>query len=976
MKLLKRITLIILSLCMLAAYSFNDIVAAGGVIRPYIFGFGSASDGSEGTKALIESGDLQHLTFTDSTGYSINYWAHIPEDEDGNAIENLPLVVYMHGYSDGGANNNTAIRMHNAVLYQLIKEQEDPNRQAIVLVPQTPYATNPAGETDWNKDQWVGIKGNDKWSQWNRTQWSMDSTPRTNNLNAVVELVKKVQDNTSSDSDRAYVTGISMGGYATWDLISRDDEHLFAAAAPICGVGDITKIENMKDTPIRTFHGSVDSTISVNSTREMYKALRKFGNITFTEYADENHLSWQSAYSNTLDDDKDGTSNIEDLVDWMFNQSRQGTLDGSVDKEPLRFVIRDAKAENKSSYKTQDWENLQNEMKAAEQILEDTEANEETVKKEIRKLDALIECKQTADASNDKNDISLSNVSVTSPSEMVSDQNEVFRAVDGNVNTIWHTNYRTDAKSNDKHYITFESSEEMTVNGLRYLPRQVGVNGIITEYEIYAGNDLNNLSLVTTGTWNLNKDWKITQFPEIHAKYIRLKSKKAGSDISGSLFASAAEVRLTYKNTQDENKGKADVLALYNELTSLSALDYTPESFEALQAVIANVDEFLQLEMPDGSLYGPYYELLSEAKANLERVVKPSIWRSILQNTIQKAEGYSVALDKLAPKVATMIRLRLSEAKLVFEDETSTDEAYQNAWLNLANALQYMEFVADKTDLKALIDECNAIDLNEYVSGVDAFKAALAQAINVYENTNVLQATINDAYTQLINAKQGLIKDTVDKAVLQLMMDAIQAKIGDGSEYRHDENWEQFQTALTNAQAILADETATANDVTNAVAQLSSAYENIRLLPNEALLAELQSFVNIVRTLDLSSYQMEDQIFIQDVQTQAVAMLEDINHFNDAAYPELQKDIQLVYKMIEQNQNKVENSTEDKTSSSQINDNTTPANQNKEATLKKSGVVNGVTTGDTSNFAGIAGFVVLSGIACLSARRRYKKCNK
>ncbi|GFI41578.1 hypothetical protein [Thomasclavelia cocleata] len=43
----------------------------------------------------------------------------------------------------------------------------------------------------------------------------MDEVLRTKNLNAVVELVKATQRETKSDVDRAYVTGISMGEYAT-----------------------------------------------------------------------------------------------------------------------------------------------------------------------------------------------------------------------------------------------------------------------------------------------------------------------------------------------------------------------------------------------------------------------------------------------------------------------------------------------------------------------------------------------------------------------------------------------------------------------------------------------------------------------------------------------------------------------------------------------------------------------------------------
>lgn len=137
---------------------------AASIIRPYTFGFGTSMDSDEGVSKLIEEGKLEHLTFTDSSGYSIKYWAHIPRDNNGIPIKNLPLVMYMHGYSDGG-DNNIAIQYHNAVVFRLIQQQNDPERQAVILIPQTPNAQNGVGESDYFKDQWVGIKGNDKWSQ-------------------------------------------------------------------------------------------------------------------------------------------------------------------------------------------------------------------------------------------------------------------------------------------------------------------------------------------------------------------------------------------------------------------------------------------------------------------------------------------------------------------------------------------------------------------------------------------------------------------------------------------------------------------------------------------------------------------------------------------------------------------------------------------------------------------------------------------
>lgn len=66
--------------------------------------------------------------------------------------------------------------------------------------------------------------------------------------------------------------------------------------------------------------------------------------LTYTEYDSTSHFCWNYAWSKTLDDDGNGVSNLEDAIDWMFNQSRKGTLDHTVDKAPLKQLMKKAEA--------------------------------------------------------------------------------------------------------------------------------------------------------------------------------------------------------------------------------------------------------------------------------------------------------------------------------------------------------------------------------------------------------------------------------------------------------------------------------------------------------------------------------------------------------------------------------------------------------------------------------------------------------
>src|SRR5690606_30438043 len=100
------------------------------------------------------------------------------------------------------------------------------------------------------------------------------------------------------DTDRVYLTGLSLGGFGTWDLALRRPE-VFAAIAPICGHGKPLRAAKLKDMPIWAFHGAKDPVVSLKGMAEMINALyASGGNPRFTIYPDAEHDSWTETYSN------------------------------------------------------------------------------------------------------------------------------------------------------------------------------------------------------------------------------------------------------------------------------------------------------------------------------------------------------------------------------------------------------------------------------------------------------------------------------------------------------------------------------------------------------------------------------------------------------------------------------------------------------------------------------------------------------
>ena len=65
----------------------------------------------------------------------------------------------------------------------------------------------------------------------------------------VVNAVGRCPPSNSSDQDRIYVTGLSMGGFGTWSLagLSRDR---FAALVPFCGDGDPNTVRRLAHIPV------------------------------------------------------------------------------------------------------------------------------------------------------------------------------------------------------------------------------------------------------------------------------------------------------------------------------------------------------------------------------------------------------------------------------------------------------------------------------------------------------------------------------------------------------------------------------------------------------------------------------------------------------------------------------------------------------------------------------------------------------
>ena len=240
--------------------------------------------------------------YTNAAGESLPYRLMLPKDFD--ASKKYPLVIHFHGAGERGDNNVSQL-MHMSNLFT--NKQNREKYPCFVFVPQCPA-----------NQQWVDMP----WGAESGTRPEKPSKAMSLALEALDSVLKEYS--ASIDTKRLYVTGISMGGYATWDCITRFPER-FAAAAPICGGGDEKTVNaSVAKLPVWAFHAANDGVVKVIRSRNMVKALKDAGgNPKYFEYPGGGHASWNAAYKEP------------EFFEWMFAQ-RLGEPDSYVlkTKEP------------------------------------------------------------------------------------------------------------------------------------------------------------------------------------------------------------------------------------------------------------------------------------------------------------------------------------------------------------------------------------------------------------------------------------------------------------------------------------------------------------------------------------------------------------------------------------------------------------------------------------------------------------------
>ncbi len=240
------------------------------------------------TAAIAQPSRFSTERYISAKGDTLLYRQLYP---DADTMRKYPLVVFLHGSGERGTDNDAQLKWG---VMNFATDKMMALHPAFVIAPQCPP-----------KIGWSNFRRSN-----NNTQ--MELLPQASRpMELLIELIRQVIKNNNIDSNRIYITGLSMGGYGTYDAIERYP-HLFAAAMPVCGGGDTSLARTIAHIPMWIFHGSEDPAVNSINSLNMVEALTKAGaHPGFTQYPETGHFSWIAAYSD------------EQAMEWMFRQRRQ-----------------------------------------------------------------------------------------------------------------------------------------------------------------------------------------------------------------------------------------------------------------------------------------------------------------------------------------------------------------------------------------------------------------------------------------------------------------------------------------------------------------------------------------------------------------------------------------------------------------------------------------------------------------------------
>lgn len=206
--------------------------------------------------------------------YGNGYLLYLPEGYEDSTEKTWPLLLFLHGYGDRGDN---VLLLAKASPFMFIRE-----KGPLPFIIVAPLRNTYEGYSSFPEDYMEGV-------------------------------LEEIQAEYRVDPKRIYLTGLSMGGEATYRFALHQPD-TFAAIAPLAAYlfgADAASMASIKNLPIWAIHGADDIVVPLAKAQQVIDALREAGNdVRFTVLQEYDHDVWTDTYSDS------------EFYDWLLQHQR------------------------------------------------------------------------------------------------------------------------------------------------------------------------------------------------------------------------------------------------------------------------------------------------------------------------------------------------------------------------------------------------------------------------------------------------------------------------------------------------------------------------------------------------------------------------------------------------------------------------------------------------------------------------------
>ena len=177
--------------------------------------------------------------YRDSVASGYNFLLYVPESYT-SGCDSLPVILFLHGRSLSGSNLQQVTRYGCIDALRRGREIE-----AVVICPQCPSGNG------WNASR-------------------------------LMNVVDWVRERYTTDENRLYVFGMSMGGWGTFKVVSAYPDKV-AAAVALCG-GFLGEVAPMTKVPLWIIHGTADDVTAIHHSKSIVSKMEATGKATRLRY--------------------------------------------------------------------------------------------------------------------------------------------------------------------------------------------------------------------------------------------------------------------------------------------------------------------------------------------------------------------------------------------------------------------------------------------------------------------------------------------------------------------------------------------------------------------------------------------------------------------------------------------------------------------------------------------------------------------